>query len=324
MGFEYKAIDLNQVRSVDIVPLDDAGYRSFMSGIYDSDNASETMYEQWANQYPELADEYKRLADKALSDPERLADDLDDEIFEGLHDQLKEMHNDLRYVVRYPDQADRYDLWVYDGDEPDRLVHRCTYGLIDELRGRCGKDEQRKACLKYAYTLTFETSSETPNVNFNLNREEGMLRHLESDHAKAADIGSGGLEFESRVRETLSDEYGLELRDPVFRIRKQSGDILYKVMDCHTRMGSTPIILEMFTQRVTPYKQEQLENYMELYHRATGFQPDGYLVTEKAFEMVKSEDGEYVVKEQDKDRWGAFTLDYFLEHIESHYGVKSQ
>lgn len=161
-------------------------------------------------------------------------------------------------------------------------MKRCERGLIDRLRGEQGSDEQRKAALYYAYTETFETDDRIPDRSPNMQREERMLRHFQSEEARKreemAAIGSGGYKFEREVRDRLRD-LGLPERARVFRIQSDNGDISYKEMDVHTRVDTTPIIAELYTQRFRTDKRGQLENYAELYRIATGFSPESYLVT---------------------------------------------
>lgn len=339
MGFEYNKIDTEDVRSVDIVPLDDPGYRSFMRDIYDSPS-SETQYEKWARECPELARKFQSKAERALANPSAVASEINEAVFRLKHDQLKDVDpdvfditgywrkyaagDDLRYVVQYPNHAERYGLWVYEDDEyTERTVKRAANGLLDDLRGRNGEDEQRKACLKYAYSETFETSDKVGDHVFNQSREEGLLRHLNSDQSReAGSKGDGGVEFESEVREVLSEEYDLPLRDPVFRIQLASGDTTYKVMDVHTRIGGTPLILEAFTQRIPKKKKEQLDNYIELYHMATGFRPDGYLVTDELIRTEVNEEGEVERISLGYTEPATHTLEHLLEHLDNEYDIE--
>lgn len=206
MAFDYDPININDINRVEIVSRDDNGYQRFLKKIYNSDDSggSEAMYERWAREYPSIAREYKNLAEQALEDPHQLADELDEEIFRGQHDSLKS--KDLRYVVRYPNHAERYGLWVYNGDTySDRVVKRTTYGLIDDLRGLNGADRQQKACLQFAYSETFKTADEVPDHSFNQLREEGLLRHMDSSQSNTGQQGTGGLKFEQEVRQRLSN-----------------------------------------------------------------------------------------------------------------------
>lgn len=88
-------------------------------------------------------------------------------------------------------------------------------------------------------------------------------------------------------------------------------------MDVHTRIENTPIILEVFTQRIPSKKQEQLDNYVELYQTATGFEPDSYLITD----WVWDED-EDRSEDNGIGRDGEYTIDYFFDHIEQEYGIE--
>lgn len=315
MCFGYQPVDLSAVRTVEIVPIDDPGYQDYMESIYNSSGADST-YKQWADEHPDLARRFRKLAEDAIADPDLLADELDQRIYNGRHDALRDHGGDLRYVVRYPDHIDKCERHGIRGIEPydedsgaytDRTVHRTTFGLIDKLRGAEGEEKQRKACLTFAFSETFETSDRVDSGSFNPLREEALLDHMQSEAAadEAAEVGTGGHDFEQEVRDRL-DDAGLPLRDPVFRIEQDVGDIRYKVMDVHTRVGNTPIILELFTDRIASRKREQLDNYQELYRAATGFDPDGYLVTDQVWLEDESDS---------VGRDGEMTPDHFLTHV---------
>lgn len=317
--FEYESVDFDEVTEVDLIPYDSDEYQDFLSDIYD--RGEEPQYKRWARKYPDTAERFKELAEKALDSPgtvvaeivsavfrseERTCGDCwnarDDEYREG-EEYIVCWENQPEPNSRRPrklttnsefatecDQFSPKDEFAREQGVHPRLT---STWFLDQLTGDDGEDEKEKAALKYAFYQSWGLFDETDTerYGFSPNREWAMLDHLNSSaDVERGDPGSGGREFEHQVRHYENTELGFPLRDTVFRITKESGYLSYKEMDLHTRAGQTPVIAELYTQRIASRKLNQLRDYEELYLRATGFEPEAFLVTDSVISWA--DDGE--------------------------------
>lgn len=344
-GFEYNSVDFDTVRDVDIISRESQEYQNFLQDVYESN--TESQYEEWARKYPDKAQEFKERAERVLEEPIEVVADIfgtaqndckricgkcvysrDDSFRDGdqhivcWENQPNPRSNRPRKLSRGSDFATDCGSFKPTDEELER--HGVDSRLrrdyfMKSLMGENGADEQRKAALKYAYyqTWTFSDVVDTESYTFSPNREEALLRHLNSDKSNESpsDVGEGGRRFEYTVRNMIEHETDLPLLNRVFRIQHYSGNVSYKEMDVHTRQDDTPILAELFTQRIWSKKKDQLRDYERLYECATGFEPKTYLVTDEIVEWVENDSGELEQVRRRKHDAGVVDAGAFLNKL---------
>lgn len=351
-AFEYKPVDFSTVSTVRIISRNSEEYQSYLKSIYDS--SSTPQYEKWCDEYPDTAKRFKESAHEALENPHNVISEIlskvyhgDDALcgdcYNGRNDDLRSGKDKLVCWENKPDPSSRKprklnadsDLAVdCDMFEPvDDYVRSHGYHpsitqsyFLEKLAGGDGDDEQRKAALKYAYyqIWVFDGPIDGDRYTFHPNREESMLDYLNSEKSKdeVNDLGSGGKAFEEIIQHMVEVNLELSLLDRVFRIETYAGDIQYKEMDLHTRVGDTPIIAELFTSRIPSKKKKQLEDYERLYQHATGFSPESFLVTDEIIHYEEDDDGEYVRVEKRSGRSGCIDKVEFMDRLRDTAGIE--
>lgn len=331
-AFEYNPVDFDAVSSVTLISEEAEEYRSFLRSVYDS--GEKPQYERRIENHPDVAGEYRRVAEDVLDDPEAVYYELVDEAVQPptrvcgdcIHARNDEYRTGVENIVCWENQppkagrkprkletdspfaesCDSYrptDAAVRDAGYDPRLT---KMHFLESLVGENGSSEQEKAALKFAYYQVWGLHGpvDTEEYAFNPAREREMLRSLGSDAVDGTgDLGEGGKVFEELVKHNVFSNDEIPDLDRVFRIELNSGETTYKEMDIHTRVDETPIIAELFTQRFTSKKAEQLADYERLYRLATGIEPVSYLVTEEVFTWEEV-DGEFQRVELDEGRYG--------------------
>jgi len=340
-AFEYNKVDFSAVADVSIISKSSQEYRSFLSDVYDSH--SKPQYEKWVQNYPDVAQKYKILAEHALENPIQVAEELKEaqlpsnrtcsDCWNCKNDEYRDGENKkVCWENKPPNNGNRPRKISADDD----LAKECPYfSPKDEaiesegVDSRLAKqhyikqlisnddDKRRKAALKFAYYQSWGVHGpkDTKKHTFNPNREEAMLREIGSEKAdRSKTPGKGGREFEESVYERITEGLGLIPKNRVFKIHKLNSEVHYKEMDVHLKVSGEPVIAELFTQRIASRKQEQLEDYADLFEIATGTEPETYLVTD---EIIRRDwcDGEEKVEYLDKGDAGEITLELFEERL---------
>jgi hypothetical protein len=149
--------------------------------------------------------------------------------------------------------------------------------------------DSRSAKVQLAFRAAF------PDEEYYYQRAEALLRDIDADVAEESGPGSGGRRFEYEAIEQLSKRF--ELRDEtVFKIKFKDdappaaysdfvddpSEHTYKEADAIIGGEIGPIVVDFFTQRSPRAKRRQVQNYAELYEKATGTEPLAWGVTDNA------------------------------------------
>lgn len=349
-GFEYNSVNFEDVAGVTLISADSEEYRTFLRSVYDSGDTPQ--YEQRIEDHPDVADEFRDVAERALDDPWEIYGEIHDEVIlpespvcgDCTHARDDEYRNGVTNIVCWENQPPN------SGRKPRKLktdspfAQTCddywpTYAVIrmagydprivsppffEALVGDRSEEEQEKAALKYAYYQVWGVDGpvDTERHPFNPNREWAMLRALGSDSIDdgAGDLGKGGKAFEETVRQNVFSSGEFPDLDTVFRIETGVGEVTYKEMDLHTRVDETPIIAELFTQRLVSKKADQLADYERLYRMATGFEPRSFLVTDGVFTW-KDVDGEFQRVQLDEGDHGEIAYTDFEAELREMAGL---
>lgn len=349
-GFDYNPANFDDVANVTLISADSEEYQTFLRSVYDSDDTPQ--YEQRIQNHPDVADEFRQVAERALNKPVEVYREFRDELLDidsavcgdcthAREDDHREGGSNIVCWENPPDNSGRSPRklqtdssfaetcdYYWPNDDVIRMAgydsRIASPHFFKTLLGERGDEEQEKAALKYAYYQVWGVDGpvDTGHHQFNPSRERAMLRALGSESAddNSGDLGRGGKAFEETVRQNVFSSGGFPDLDTVFRIESKSGSVSYKEMDLHTRVDDTLIIAELFTQRLASKKAEQLSDYERLYQIATGFKPRSYLVTDEVYTW-DDVDGEYQRVQLDEGPAGEIPYSVFESKLRKMAGL---
>lgn len=166
------------------------------------------------------------------------------------------------------------DFDIYYDDEPAGEVAADHLALWNLQRDMSEIDNQHLA-MKFAWTVIEESRVDE---DWNTNRVRAFLNDLNAH--KAPDLPSSGnngraYRFENSVREKLQNHY--ETAERVFKI--YSDDVRYKEADALILPSQTcpgPVVVEIFTNRDSEQKRQQVRDYAQLWRESSNFSSRGF------------------------------------------------
>lgn len=146
--------------------------------------------------------------------------------------------------------------------------------------------------------------------DYHYNRAEAYLRDLNSGIGKEAKAHNGrksGIDFEKSVKEKLENT-GFESLNTVFKIKTDSGDIFYKQMDHHSKVGSTHVVFEIFKRRDKQKKKQQINDYITLLNKCVESEVKGVEITTLGIESDSISKKNIVESVNQTKKYGFSTL----------------
>jgi len=208
------------------------------------------------------------IYDVAVDGYEEYAQQQRENCLENRERALEEGRQNSDYVTKDIDElVDSRE--EYAADELDKLVRN-----LFEPRDF---SKFKSAALRLAWLVHLD---DTLQEEFHPQRGEAYLRAMDSTHAEETTPGAGGDEFEASVRDFI-DNLGWPLKDRVIQI---DGDTRAsrKEMDILTEIGGATTIVEVYTAGAHNSKEQQVQDYRDLYEMATGECAQTLLLTDAA------------------------------------------
>lgn len=286
----YNKINLNSVKSIELISEDSKEWRKFKKRMYSNNKKTEGEKEResYIQSYPQEFHEFKRRYENILlKGPRNVARELEEKYISKktcgtcFHSRNDKYRSGEEFLVCWENSRGKRPKKITKHSQAcnkyrtDKIIEKENYQLNLPFILRDLKESNRLES-RARKIAAFENLDKIES--FSSMRLKAFLHDLGSTEVKEwkTNNNKNAYLFESKVRKKLEKKFNSKNR--VIKIKRKNKKTTYKEMDYHGITTITqekfPFVAEIFTYRNTKKKEKQVTNYADMlekiYNRPVG------------------------------------------------------